>query len=151
MGGAITIKKFGPWNVFMSMPRRASRILPKVGEKAINNAAEDLSKAIKGTITKGGAGGPSLSSATIARKGHGIKLVDSHALSNGVEVIPVKVGGEGFVGFRDGGLSKIAAFQEFGTAKMPARPFIAPTIKSFGPTFVGSVAKTWINGIKDLM
>jgi len=155
MRSPLYIKEYGPWDRFMAVPRKAKKILPKVVEQEVNKQAQSLADQIRNTITSGGAGGPSLKPATKDKKGHGIKLLDSHELANSVEAQSISVGGEGLVGIpkgkgHKGGLpiDKLAAIHEFGTARIEARPFIGPTVKKFVPKLQKKVVDAWENGIK---
>jgi len=146
----VTIKKFGPWARFTNFPLRLARELPKIAEIGINREAQGLADALKATVEGGKAGGPRLSAETVARKGSSVKLVDSHALANSFTVEGVKAGGTGFVGIKEGtghpsgiSMTALAMIHEFGTATIPARPFLEPTLRSAGPKMLNGVVKYW--------
>jgi len=159
MPGIVSIKKFGPWAAFLAVPRKARKVLHQAVESTVNKQAQSLGDQIKRTIQSGGAGGPALSPITRAKKGHGTKLVDSNELASSIEVTPAQTNGQdGFVGIpkgrgHRGGLSleQLAAIHEFGTARIPARPFIGPTLKKFVPKLQKSVIKLWDKSVKGLM
>jgi len=146
----ITMRTYGPWDRFIAYPRRLSKELPKIAVKAINTEGQAITEALKNAMASGKAGGPGLSPITVAKKGHGTKLVDSGALAGSVSFDPVDVGKNGFVGIKEGvghptGISMTAlmAIQEFGTGTIPARPIIVPFLTDAGPKMVQSVLKIW--------
>jgi len=146
----VTMKEYGPWDRFMRFPAKLAKGLPPIAERAINNETKKIANALKNTIESGGAGGPPLTAGVTARKGHGIKLVDSHALANSIEIDPVAVGREGFVGIKNGvghptgiSMTALATIHEFGTATIPPRPFLRPTLQKAGPAMVLGVIKIW--------
>ena len=146
----IKMKERGPWNRVVSAPKRAQRLVPKMTLVAVNRAGEKMSEALKDTITQGRAGGPALSASTKDRKGHGIKLLDSHAFANAIRFEPATLSREGLAGIPPGtnhpsgiSMAKLGSMLENGTALMPARPFVAPTEKRMAPTISGIVNKGW--------
>jgi len=143
-------KMFGPWNRFVSFPGRLAKGLPGIAEKAINKEAQTVADALKETVEMGKAGGPGLAPYTRAKKGHGIKLVDSHALANAFTVEGVKAGKAGFVGIKEGtghpsgiSMTALATIHEFGTATIPPRPFLQPTLQKVGPKMSQKVIQAW--------
>lgn len=147
---AVTMKEYGPWDRFMMFPGRLAKGVAPIAERVINAESKKVAQALKNTIESGGAGGPGLTPGVVARKGHGIKLVDSHALAGSIEVDPTTVGSEGFVGIKNGvghptgiSMTALATMHEFGTATIPPRPFLRPTLQKAGPRMVLGVIKYW--------
>jgi len=155
MGVKVSFK--GPWARFLAFPRKLANELPKIGEKAVNREAERVAEALKQAVSSGQAGGPGLTPGVIARKGHGIKLVDSHALAGSFSVDPVSVGSPGFVGIKEGvghptGISMVAlmTIQEFGNSTIPPRPVVGPTLNKAIPKMSTSVIKLWNKAARNI-
>lgn len=146
----LRMRERGPWNRVVATPRRVQRLIPKLTLVAVNRAGEKMADALKDTITQGRAGGPALSAVTKDKKGHGIKLLDSHAFANAIRFEPATLSKEGIVGIPPGinhpsgiSMKKLGDMLENGTALMPARPFVAPTEQRMLPTINGFVEKGW--------
>lgn len=96
----------------------------------IKNISEEFRDEIKSTITKNLAEGPPLSAYTVARKGHGIKLLETGELRN--SVVLTGSGRDTLVGIpRSSPQWRIGKIHEYGdpSQNIPQRSFIRSTWK----------------------
>lgn len=123
-------KLYGDWSKVKVFTKRFPKSLHQQMEESETREASDIQKEIRDGILGQKFGHTPLKPETIERKGSSETLVDTGALANSFEVVPM---GEGKaivpVGQSDSGLSmsELMTIHEYGTQKIPARPVVRPT------------------------
>jgi HK97 gp10 family phage protein len=149
--------------------RTASRNLEAVEEEVVAAAAEMIAQEARDMIGHPNPGWPPLSPSTIARKGRDTPLLDTGAMRASISSDGPYKEGDAIVAYA-GATDRKAQWHEFGTSRIPPRPFIgmateakrqaiqemmrkavhAALAQERGLTELGDIMKKALGAVKDL-
>lgn len=125
----------GDWDEILKLCKNFSKDFKQEGSDYIKEQANMVKETVQSKI-RSGEGMTSLKPNTIKKKGSDIKLIETGSL---LDSISVELGDLSFVvrptGDNPSGLTneQQAIYHEFGTEKIPPRPFMKPTFEEVEP------------------
>lgn len=128
-------KLTGSWRELKLFTQNFGADVQQESKKYMNNTSEEIKQAIQDTINLQTEPWVALKHDTVQRKGSSIKLKETGDLVNSIDV--TSLGANKYVispqGQHNSGLSnsEIALIHEYGTEKVPPRPFIQPVYEEY--------------------
>lgn len=145
-------KLFGDWKSLKVMSNNLDKDLIKESKAYLKKEADEIKKEVQQTIYSQSGGWQPLKDTTVKEKGSDTILIETGQLVDSIQVEKISDLEYAITpqGNHSSGLSnsELATIHEYGTEKIPPRPFIRPTYDKEVPEVpkeMGAVVKSVIN------